>query len=251
MDTTDFDMDQPLSGTSRPARPGLADRIYHLIYSRITNGDYPANRKLPPEKALAEEFGVSRPVLRAALERLRDQGLIYSRQGAGSYVRAVRSAPLGFAPVETIADIQRCYEFRICIETTAASLAAGRRDSAAIERIETALSLMDAATNSQIHREDADFAFHLAIAQAANNQYFDTSLRALREHIYVGMKLHGQSLMTDGAKGLREVFQEHSEIFAAIRDGRAEQAETLMRNHLIHSRERLFGGTLINLGRGG
>src|SRR3712207_6874896 len=42
-------------------------------YSRITNGDYPANQKLPPEKTLAEEFGVSRPVLRAALERLRDQ----------------------------------------------------------------------------------------------------------------------------------------------------------------------------------
>ena len=248
MDTTDFDMDQPPSEATRPARPGLADRIYHLIYSRITNGDYPANQKLPPEKTLAEEFGVSRPVLRAALERLRDQGLVYSRQGAGSYVREVHSAPLGFAPVETIADIQRCYEFRICIETTAASLAAGRRDTAAIERIETALSLMDAATNSQIHREDADFAFHLAIAQAANNQYFDTSLRALREHIYVGMKLHGQSLMTDGAKGLREVFQEHSAIFAAIRDGQAAQAETLMRNHLIHSRERLFGGTLINLG---
>jgi len=47
---------------------------------------------------------------------------------------------------------------------------------------------------------------------------------------------------------LREVFQEHSAIFAAIRDGQAAQAEALMRNHLIHSRERLFGGTLINLG---
>ena len=62
------------------------------------------------------------------------------------------------------------------------------------------------------------------------------------------MKLHGQSLMTDGAKGLREVFQEHSAIFAAIRDGQAAQAEALMRSHLIHSRERLFGGTLIDLG---
>jgi GntR family transcriptional regulator, transcriptional repressor for pyruvate dehydrogenase complex len=230
-------------------RPGLADRVYHLLYSRISNGDYPANQKLPSEKTLADEFGVSRPVLRVALERLREQGLVHSRQGAGSFVREVRTVPLGFARVETIADIQRCYEFRICIETCAARLAAGRRNEEALEEIGTALSLMEGATDSLTHREDADFAFHLAVAKAANNQYFEASMRALREHIYVGMKLHGQSLMTDGAKGLKEVFGEHSAIFAAIRDSDGESAERLMRGHLTHSRDRLFGGALIDLGR--
>lgn len=232
------------------AKPGLADRVYHLLYSRITNGDYPANQKLPSENALADEFGVSRPVLRAALERLRDQGFIHSRQGAGSYVREVKTVPLGFARVETIADIQRCYEFRVCIEAMAARLAAARRDAAELEAIETALSLMQGATDSHLHREDADFAFHLAIAEATNNQYFEASMRALREHIYVGMKLHGQSLMTDGAKALKNVFDEHSAIFGAIRDGDGARAEQLMRAHLEHSRNRLFGGTLIELGRG-
>ncbi|MFQ8432195.1 FadR/GntR family transcriptional regulator [Amaricoccus sp. W119] len=232
------------------SKPGLADRVYHLLYSRISNGDYPANQKLPSEKVLADEFGVSRPVLRAALERLREQGIIHSRQGAGSYVREVKTAPLGFARVETIADIQRCYEFRICIEAMAARLAAARRDTGALAEIGTALSLMEGATDSLTHREDADFAFHLAVSQAANNQYFEASMRALREHIYVGMKLHGQSLMTDGAQGLREVFEEHSAIFAAIREGDGETAERLMRGHLTHSRDRLFGGALIDLGRG-
>ena len=236
--------------TAPRAKPGLADRVYHLLYSRISNGDYPANQKLPSEKALADEFGVSRPVLREALERLREQGLVHSRQGAGSYVREVRTVPLGFARVETIADIQRCYEFRICIETMAARLAAGRRDEEALDEIATALSLMEGATNSQTHREDADFAFHLAVAKAANNQYFEASMRALREHIYVGMKLHGQSLMTDGARALRNVFGEHSAIFAAIRDGDGDTAAGLMHGHLAHSRDRLFGGTLIDLGRG-
>lgn len=234
---------------SRP-KPGLADRVYHLLYSRISNGDYPANQKLPSEKSLADEFGVSRPILRAALERLRDQGIIQSRQGAGSYVREVKTVPLGFARVETIADIQRCYEFRICIETMSARLAASRQDAAALDEIGTALSLMQGATDSQTHREDADFAFHLAIAKAANNQYFEASMRALREHIYVGMKLHGQSLMTDGEKALKQVFDEHSAIFAAIRDGDGDAAERLMRGHLTHSRDRLFGGKLIDLSRG-
>ena len=75
-------------------------------------------------------------------------------------------------------------------------------------------------------------------------------MRALREHIYVGMKLHGQSLMTDGASALKKVFGEHSGIFAAIRDGDGETAERLMRVHLNHSRERLFGGALLDLSRG-
>jgi GntR family transcriptional repressor for pyruvate dehydrogenase complex len=247
-DATDHDETAP--GPDGPRqRPGLADRVYHLIYSRISNGDYPANQKLPSEKSLADEFGVSRPVLRVALERLREQGLVHSRQGAGSYVREVRTVPLGFARVQTIADIQRCYEFRICIETCAARMAGARRNKEALEEIGTALSMMDVATDSLIHREDADFAFHLAVAKAANNQYFEAAMRALREHIYVGMKLHGQSLMTDGAKGLKEVFGEHSAIFAAIRDGDGEAAERLMQAHLTHSRDRLFGGTLIDLSR--
>ncbi|MFO1208419.1 MAG: FadR/GntR family transcriptional regulator [Amaricoccus sp.] len=231
-------------------KPGLADRVYHLLYSRISNGDYPANQKLPSEMTLADEFGVSRPIVRDALERLREQGLVHSRQGAGSFVREIRTVPLGFARVETIADIQRCYEFRICIETMAARLAAARRDKEALGEIATALSLMEGATESQTHREDADFAFHLAVARAANNQYFEASMRALREHIYVGMKLHGQSLMTDGAKALKQVFGEHSAIFAAIRDGDGDRAAEMMRGHLVRSRDRLFGGTLIDLSRG-
>ena len=141
------DQDERAAGGDGPrAKPGLADRVYHLLYSRISNGDYPANQKLPSEKTLADEFGVSRPVLRMALERLRDQGLIHSRQGAGSYVREVKTVPLGFARVETIADIQRCYEFRICIETMAARLAAARRGREALDEIATALSLMEGAT---------------------------------------------------------------------------------------------------------
>lgn len=228
-------------------KPVLAERVYHMLYARISNGDYTTNSKLPPELNLSEEFGVSRPVLRTALERLRAEGLVYSRQGAGSYVRAPQGQTLGFAKVETIADIQRCYEFRINLETEAAGLAAERRSGDNLDAMEEALRLMDAATLSHQHREDADFAFHLAVTAGARNHYFEASMRALREHIAVGMKMHGKSLMSDGPKGLQAVFKEHSEIYAAIRDHDGEAARRLMRSHLAHSRERLFGGALLDL----
>ncbi|MBB2974162.1 FadR/GntR family transcriptional regulator [Mesorhizobium sp. RMAD-H1] len=237
------------NGRSR-SKPALAERVYHMLYARISNGDYPTNSKLPPELHLSEEFGVSRPVLRTALERLRSEGLVYSRQGAGSYVRAPQGHALGFAKVETIADIQRCYEFRINLETEAAGLAAERRSEDDVAAMEGALRLMDAATLSHQHREDADFAFHLAVTTATGNHYFEASMRALREHIAVGMKMHGKSLMSDGPKGLHEVFNEHSAIFAAIRDRDSDAARRLMHDHLVHSRERLFGGSLLDLRRG-
>lgn len=228
-------------------RTTLAEKVYHLLYTRISNGEYPANQKLPPENALSIEFGVSRPVLRAALDKLRDEGLIYSRQGAGSYVRIPVNAPVGYARVETLADIQRCYEFRLTIETEGAGLAAERHGPSAMAEIDRALEMLRDATGTLQHREDADFAFHLAIAKASNNQYFEATLRALRDHINVGMKLHGQSLMNDGAKGLQEVLAEHTAIREAIGGRNARKAADLMRAHLEHSRDRLFGGGLIDL----
>ncbi|WP_425439499.1 FadR/GntR family transcriptional regulator [Puniceibacterium sediminis] len=87
-------------------------------------GNIRRTRNCPPENAPSRELGVSRPVLRAALYRPREEGLIFSRQGVGSYVRIPVNAPVGFAWVETLADIQRCYEFAETFETKAARLAA-------------------------------------------------------------------------------------------------------------------------------
>lgn len=228
-------------------RSTLADRVYHWLFSRISNGEYPTNQRLPSEYALAEEFGVSRPVLRTALERLKSEGLVYSRQGAGNYVRASQAVTVGFARVETLADVQRFYEFRLTIETAAAGVAAERHDQAALAKIADALEMMRDATGSHLHREDADFAFHLAITEAANNHYYETAMRALRDHINVGMKLHGQSLLSDGAKALEDVLAEHSAIYKAVNDRQSANASKLMRQHLERSRDRLFGGGLLDL----
>ncbi|WAJ29386.1 FadR/GntR family transcriptional regulator [Antarcticirhabdus aurantiaca] len=235
----------------RPSQAGhLSDRIYETLRERIAGGVYGADERLPGEYDLAAQFDVSRPIVREALERLRGEGLIYSRRGAGSFARPSRPAApvqqLGFAPVETIADIQRCYEFRLTIEPEAAAYAARRRNDEAMARIEAALAMLDDATRQQRHREDADFAFHLAVAKAANNHYHLSALQALREHIAVGMKLHGLTLMGP-TPGLQRVFAEHTGIFEAIRDKDPEAASARMRSHLQGSLDRLFEGRLLDL----
>lgn len=148
--------------------------------------------------------------------------------------------------MESIADIQRCYEFRLTLEPDAASHAAARRDAAALDRIAAALDLLAAATRQEQHREDADFAFHHAVAAASNNHYYAACLQALQSHVAVGMKIHGIALLGPRS-GLRGVLEEHRGIFAAIRDGDAASARARMAAHIAGSRDRLFEGRLLDL----
>jgi GntR family transcriptional repressor for pyruvate dehydrogenase complex len=170
-------------------RRGLADIVFERMLRAIKSGAYKPDERLPTEHDLAAEFEVSRPVIREALKRLRDQSLIYSRRGAGSFVRSVGLRnPLGFGQLENVADLLNCYEFRLTMEPTAAAAAAIRHDADSLKAIRQALELLRDATNRQSHREDADFQFHLAIARAAQNNYFSTAMEALKDHIAVGMK---------------------------------------------------------------
>lgn len=221
-------------------RRSLSDAVFDRIQRAIKSGAYSVDERLPTEHSLAAEFQVSRPVVRDALQRLRDQGLIYSRRGAGSFVReqGVRE-PLGFGQMENLSDLQHCYDFRLTIEPEAAAMAALRRSPEALQKIKSALNLLRDATNRQAHRADADFMFHLGIAQASGNPYFATAMQALEEHIAVGMRFHGMSLRST-SDGLQHVFVEHTAVYEAIANGDPDGARRLMKTHLTGSRDRLF-----------
>ena len=233
----------------------LVDKVYEQLFGWISTGQYARQSKLPSENELARSFDVSRPVIRDALKRLRDDGVIYSRQGAGSFVLGpdtddhagdgVDAAPL-FTPAQTIADIQRCFEFRETIEGRTAALAAMRRNDAILDELAAILERLERATADHVHRDDIDLEFHLTIAKAANNRYFSSVLNALRNQITVGMKLHGMALLTPSGR-LEQSTDEHGEILEAIRAGDPERASAAMQAHVRNSRDRLFGGGLIDL----
>ncbi|MGE6783743.1 FadR/GntR family transcriptional regulator [Ensifer adhaerens] len=225
------------------ARKSLGDLVFERMHRAIKSGAYKPDERLPTEHDLASEFEVSRPIIREALQRLREQGFIYSRRGAGSFVRAVgMREPLGFGQLENVADLLNCYEFRLTVEPAAAAAAAERHDAGTLAAIHRALELMRDATNRQSHREDADFQFHLAIARAAQNSYFFTAMEALKDHIAVGMRFHGASVKRE-TTGLTRVFGEHEAIAKAIAGREPAKAKQLMHDHLAGSRERLFQAT--------
>src|SRR5688572_9204859 len=85
MSSSDAEIGLVSRETGSPAR--LSEAIYDGIVELIARGDFALNSRLPSEAELSARFGASRPVVREALGRLREDGLIVSRQGSGSYVR--------------------------------------------------------------------------------------------------------------------------------------------------------------------
>lgn len=224
-------------------KPSLADQVYEHLLSRITDETYELHSRLPNEESLTQEFGVSRPVVRAALARLRNDGIIQSQRGSGSYVVRRPDRQVGsFVPLGSITDIQRCYEFRIDLEGAAASWAARRRSESDLHKIENALHELEARYQEKELAPEADQRFHLAVACASHNTFFVSTLESLRQQIAFGVVLSRSLTMLDDPQRQETVLNEHRVIVDALRARDAETAEAAMRAHITAAKNRMFIG---------
>ncbi len=225
------------------ARVKRGEEVYERIRGRILDSTYAQNSRLPSEPRLCEEFGVSRPVIREALARLRVEGLILSRQGAGTFVRAASmSGEDRLAPVRNLSDIRQCFDFRVALEGEAAFHAAQNRDDSDLAAIREAFDAFANARGRGEPSDDLDFAFHVAIAEATHIYFFASVIASMRPHIMVGMELAEELSGIGSTERMRHVLAEHEEIFEAIREMRANDARLAMRCHIDASRHRLFEG---------
>ena len=228
----------------RRSAPGsLSDGVYERIYKTISAGEWPVGAKLPTEVDLALQFGVSRPVVREAMVRLRIDGLIESRQGAGTRVISAPSrSVIEFAEPGSIADLQRCYEFRVGVEGEAAFLAAQRQSRAKITEI---LAIVEKLRVAALERRDIpaedDIAFHVAVAEATENSYYFSSVKAASVALHIGTKI-ARTLSHSTVGRITLVYEEHRLIAEAISSGDSESARSAMRAHIESARRRVFVG---------
>ena len=229
------------SDDGKPATRG--DQLYAAIVERIIDGEFEPGSRLPSETALAKQFNVSRPVVREALARLRDHGLVHSRRGSGSYVdHGPRRELLRFAPVANIADLQRCLEFRIAVESRAARLAAERHDARTLAGVETAMEELETAIRTGALGVDADYLFHRSVAEAARNAYFEEALEMLTQQVRVGMTVMRNLSLLKPSERLRLVQNEHLAVLEAIRRRDADGASEAMATHIDNARRRMLEG---------
>ncbi|MFV0360192.1 FadR/GntR family transcriptional regulator [Tropicimonas sp.] len=213
-------------------------QLRDMLAARQMSGD----GRLPREVDIAANLGVSRPVLRRALEILKEEGLIESRRGSGTFVkRAGPLPPAGYTRPQTIMDIEDCLHFRAVVESAAAEEAALKGDLKGIAAIEAAVEALAHLPAEDNAVAEGDFAFHLAVAHATGNKYYPMTLEFLKPHISLGLQLGRQLRSAPPNITSRRVMKEHREIFAAIQSGNGALAREQMSRHLAAGIERIFG----------
>ena len=225
-----------------PKRRSLAETAVAEMTTRINNGVYRPGERLPTEPQFMAELGVSRTVIREAVSRLQAAGLVETRHGIGTFVLHVPRPMTGLdlGNVVTIRDVLAMLEIRISLETEATALAALRRNETHLAEMRRAIDDFDADVEAGRSSTAADFRFHLLIAQATGNRYFENVFRNLGTGTIPRSRLDTTRITQEPSPSyLHRNNLEHQSILEGIARRDPESARAAMRMHLANSRERL------------
>jgi GntR family transcriptional repressor for pyruvate dehydrogenase complex len=233
----------PTSALFSPVSSGarLSDQVAGTLAAEIRNGGLQPGTKLPPEARMAEQFQVSRTVVREAVSRLKSLGLVESRQGSGIYVNtSLPFAPLNFdvRHAQSRDAVVQMVEVRRALEAEVAALAAHRRTSADIGRIKLAVAALNKAVSAGGDGVEEDVQFHRAIAEAAGNPFLISTLD------YLAQFLRGATRVTRANEARRadfsaQVQSEHAAIVAAIEVADATAARQAAGDHMNNAIQRI------------
>lgn len=224
----------------------LSDDIVEQLEGMILEGTLKSGERLPAERALAEQFGVSRPSLREAIQKLAAKGLLVSRQGGGNYVvetlGSTFSDPL-LHLLESNPEAQRdLLEFRQTLEASCAYYAALRATEVDRERLTAAFdALQDCYARddevSRIEEGAADARFHLAIAEASHNAVLLHTIRGLFDLLKRNVVTNIGGMYQQRTETRDMLINQHRDLYLAIIEGRAEQAREVSTRHLLYVQE--------------
>ncbi len=222
----------------------LAVALVDTLQARIKDGTYVPGARIPTEAAIMAEHGVSRTVVREAISRMQQARLVVTQHGVGSFVSDAPPDAPGFridpVDVETVVDLVNVLELRVSLETESAGLAATRRNLRELAEIERAIHDFERCVTTGADTLEADFRFHLSIAEATHNPHFFELMRHLGTTVIPRARVNSAQLAHEEKNAyLDRVNREHQTIFDAIRQQDSDAARSAMRTHLSNSRERL------------
>jgi GntR family transcriptional regulator, transcriptional repressor for pyruvate dehydrogenase complex len=240
----------PRPPTPRPPAQGIEaikpleretrlDAATNEIRRRIADGQLVDGQRLPTEADMARDLGISRPLLREVLARLRAEGYIETAIGIGSFVRlpteedlaAIFARQLELPTFVDGLDADALYEVRTTLETATAQAAATRATPEMIEELGNLLARMREYKHYQAEYTAADVGFHIAVARASGNPLYPIVLRPLVTMIVEGIfESHGVHRATD------EGIAGHAQVLAAIKRRQPKAAGRAMATHLAQSR---------------
>ena len=206
------------------------DALASTLAGRVLSGELPADERLPSERQLAREFGVSRPVVREALRSLVERRLIDVEPSRGAYVRGEtgprRPQPFDLDYLRRGTTARQLSEARLMLETEAAALAAEHADTDDLAALQTAVERLEASP-TPLDRVRNDLAFHAALVAASHNPVIETMFAAIQ-----GLTVELMVRSAGDAEIVRRSEPYHRIAYQAVADRDAGAARAAIQAHL-------------------
>src|ERR671911_969212 len=213
-------------------RVKLRDQVADMLVEMISSGEYGAGDRLPPERILVEQLGVSRTVVREALNLLETRGLIRVEHGRGAIVSAddthALQNNLGFLLRMEPSTLWDLMEMRKALEVEVAGLAAERATTDDIAIMRVVLDRMRENINSPEGYVDADVEFHNLLARSARNRVFLMMMEPIVDLLLASRRLTGRKV-ANAKRALRA----HEAILKKVEAKDVEGARIEMRKHMM------------------
>jgi GntR family transcriptional regulator, transcriptional repressor for pyruvate dehydrogenase complex len=218
----------------RVQRTRLRDRAAEELLEMVISGGLRPGERLPPERELCERLGVSRTVVREALNLVEARGLISIEHGRGAVVsgggpRAVRDT-LGLLLRVQPKTLWELLEMRGILEVEVAGLAADRAGLKDVGAMRAQVEKMRASIGAPEGYVDADVEFHALLARAAQNGVLLTMLEPVVDLLRASRRV---SAARPG--NAQRALGEHERILACVEAGDAGWARREMRGHLANT----------------
>jgi GntR family transcriptional regulator, transcriptional repressor for pyruvate dehydrogenase complex len=218
--------------------PTTFEETVERLGTAIKVGLLPPGSRLPPERDLAEELGISRSTLRQALNTLVQSGLLEAHRGRGGGTFVAASPPLTVGPERPDEDWMRgVLDYRVAIETGAAALACERAGDDDLAAMTELVDTMAGLSNPPFEPYRlADIRFHIALAEASRSPRLVAAMTEVQ-----GQMSELIALIAHPEEVLARSNDQHRDLVSALASRDAATATTIVRAHLVGTEHILVG----------
>ncbi|MEF2093732.1 FadR/GntR family transcriptional regulator [Bacillus sp. CFBP9009] len=221
----------------------IYEEVSDELYEMIRSGSLKPGEQLDSIQQLAENFQVGRPAIREALSALSSMGLIEIKQGEGTFVKtfdpAILNHPLSAALLMDQDNIKHLLEVRKILESGTAEVAAKKRTEENLIKLKDRLFDMEKVSDDEELSDKADIAFHVAVANASQNELLITLMNHVSELMTEKMRDIRRIALYSEEMTLKQLYQQHVRIYDAIVAQDEDGARSAMLFHLQSVEESL------------
>lgn len=214
----------------------LVDRVVDEIQQLIVDKKLKPGMKLPPEREFAEQIGVSRTVVREAVQILDAKGLLQVKHGIGTIVREIGGAQIN-EPITMLFQtkgitLENLHQVRTILEVEIAGIAAKNANQEEVNHLEEVLLDLETSMDDPVKFALGDAAFHHALAKISHNPLLIMVLDSIG-----GLMKEVRLSVSNYPNLFKTVMPDHREILASVRSKDPHRARQAMRNHLENARK--------------